>query len=115
MATVIVKEQISREELKRLTSADFGNLVKAVVDTAQEIAAIGGEMHADMEVMLTEQEHSRRENTWGVNLYLDLAGDDFLEFDSMINLKPAYGNRSRGVENPEVREKIRAVVNKLLK
>ena len=115
MATIVVREHISLEELKRLASAGFGNLVKAVVDTEQGIIAVGGEMHADIEVLLTEQEHSKRENTWGINLYPELTGDDLVEFDSMINLKPAYGNRSRGVDNRETQEKIREMVNKLIR
>ena len=93
----------------------FGDLVKAVVDIKQGIMTVGGDLHADMEVLLTEQEKSKREHTWGINLYPK--EDDTIntiEFDSMINLKPAFGNRSRGVENAEIRDKIRAIVKKLV-
>lgn len=37
--------------------------------------------------------------------------EDFLEFDSLINIRPSQGNRSRDVENEEIREKIRNIVN----
>lgn len=114
MAIEIIKEKITRERLKDVAKQIFGDFVKAAVDIEQGIMAIGGELHADLELELVEKCSSKRENTWGVNLYPDLSGDDFIEFDSMINLKPHLGNRSRGVENPEIQKKIRDVVNKLV-
>src|SRR3989344_3601841 len=101
----IIKQPISFAELKKMAEEQFGDLVKAVVDEKQEIIAIGGELHADEEVLLTEKAGSERAHTWGVNLYPDMPADDFIEFDSMINLKPHLGNRSRMVLNPELREK----------
>ena len=110
----IVKNSIKRSELEEIAREGFGDLIKAVVDTEQEIMAVGGELHADEEVELTNKEDSKRGDTWGINLYLKRTGGDWIEFDSMINLKPHYGNRSRNVENPEIREKIRKIVNKLI-
>lgn len=97
-----------------MAKEEFGDIIKAVVDVSKEIMAVGGELHADEEVLLVDEEGSKRENLWGINLYLDKSGDDFIEFDSMINLKPHYGNRSRGVENSEVRGKIKKIVGKLV-
>jgi len=111
----VIKEPITREELKRIAKERFGDLVKAVVDVEQEIMALSGELHADEEVVLMEQEGSRRENTWGINLLPDEIDDTFIQFDSMVNLKPAFGNRSRGVESKEIQAKIRAVVEKLIR
>ncbi len=85
-----------------------------MVDVRQGIMAIGGELHADEEVVLTEQEGSKREDAWGINLYPNETGEGFIEFNSMINLKPALGNRSRGVNDPVIREKIIAVVSRLV-
>lgn len=110
----IIKDSITRSELTDIAQGQFGNLVKAVVDIERGIMAVGGELHADEEVVLMEQEGSRHENTWGINLYPEKTGDDFIEFDSMINLKPALGNRSRGVEDEQVRQKIRSIVKKLV-
>jgi len=92
----------------------FGNLVKGVVDLEKGILAVDGEMHADLEEYLIKQ-GSKSENLWGINFYPDSKGEDFLEFDSMINLKPALGNRTRGVEDPAIREKIAALVKQLVK
>ena len=114
MEIKIVKDSIGRKELIDIAKEQFGDLVKAVVDIEQEIMAIGGELHADGEVALIEQEASKREHTWGINLYPGKSDEDWIEFDSLINLKPSYGNRSRGVDNPEIEKKIRNIVEKLV-
>ncbi len=114
MAIHIVKKLISKKELEKIAKEEFGNVAKAVVDVEQGIMAVGGELHADGEVLLMENEGSHRENTWGINLYIEKSGEEFIEFDSMVNLKPAFGNRSRDVENPDIKEKIKKIVNELI-
>lgn len=114
MEIQVIKNPISRAELRVIARERFGDLVKAAVDIEQEIMAVGGELHIDEEVLLIEQENSRQENIWGINIYPDNSGNDFIEFDSMINLKPAFGNRSRSIDNPEIREKVIAIVKKLV-
>lgn len=111
----VLKAPIGREELVRIAEDGFGEMVKAVVDVEQEIIAVGGEFHADLEVMLTDHEGSRRLHTWGVNIYPEKSAEERIEFDSMINLKPHYGNRSRSVESDEVKEKIKDIVKKLIR
>lgn len=114
MEIKIVKDSINKKELIDMARAQFGDLLKAVVDVGQGIMAVGGEMHADEEVILMEQEDSKREHAWGINLYPEKSGEELIEFDSIINIKPSYNNRSREVENPEVREKIKIIVNRLI-
>lgn len=114
MEIKIVKDSINKKELIDIAKGQFGDLVKAVVDVGQGIMAVGGEMHADEEVILMEQEGSKREHTWGINLYPEKSGEELIEFDSIINIKPSYGNRSRDVENPKTREQIKIIVNKLI-
>lgn len=109
-----VKEHISREHLKELALQRFGDMVKAVVDIEQHIMVVGGEMHADEEQLLLEQ-GSQQQNLWGINLYPDVLDDSWLEFDSMINLRPSQGNRSRGVEDAGVRARIADIVRLLTK
>lgn len=113
MEIKVVQGKITLSELEEFAKARFGDLVKAVVDVEKGIMAIGGELHADEEALLLEQ-GSKQENLWGINIYPALKGDDFIEFDSMINLRPAQNNRTRGVENPELREKIKQIINKLV-
>ena len=92
----------------------FGSMVKAVVDVEKEIMAVDAELHSDEEALLLEN-GSRQKDLWGINLYPGASGDNFIEFDSMINLRPSQGNMSRGVDNPEARGKITAAVNKIIK
>jgi len=114
MEIKIIKAPINKKELIDIAKGQFGNLVKAVVDVGQGIMAVGGEMHADEEVILMEQEGSKRDDTWGINLYPEKSGEELIELDSIINIKPFYNNRSRNVENPKTREKIKIIVNKLI-
>lgn len=109
----IIKNKITRAELKEMSQKMFGNLVKAVVDIKKEILAVDAEMHADMEAELIKS-GSKQVDLWGINFYPELKGDDFVEFDSMINLKPSQNNRSRGVEDSKIRKKIMQIVNRLV-
>lgn len=113
MSTDIIREHITREQLKQFAHNTFVDLVKAVVDIERGIMAVGGELHADEETVLLE-DGSKQTNLWGINLYPDKTGEDFVEFDSMINLRPSQNNRSRGVDDPVIREKITTVVSKLI-
>ncbi|MBI4135404.1 hypothetical protein HY477_01585 [Candidatus Uhrbacteria bacterium] len=110
----IVTESISKDELKNIALQMYGDFVKAVVDVERGIMAIGGEMHADEEQVLLEQ-GSHQYDLWGINLYPEHEGADFIEFDSMINLRPSQGNRSRSVEDSEMQQKIRMLVTRLVK
>ena len=110
----IIKKPIQNSELLEIAKKGFGDVVKVVVDIEQEILALGGELHADEEVVLIEQEESTRENTWGINIYPEKLGDDAVEFDSMINIKPHLNNRSREIESSEIKEKIRKIIKKLI-
>ncbi len=114
MKTRIVKDKITRDELKTLAHEQYGDMIKAVVDVNREILGVGGELHVDIQSLLFEKENSQGPDTWGINLCLEKTGDDFIEFDSMINLKPLSGNKTRGVENPKIQDKIRELINKLV-
>lgn len=114
MIIKIVKVPIKKAELLEIASEEFGDIVKAVVDIKQEIMAVGGELHADEEVLLTEKCGSKREHTWGINFYPKKSDFEWIEFDSMVNIKPGLGNRSRNVDNPKIREKIKEIVKKLV-
>ena len=101
------------DELRRLAGQRFGDLVKGVVDLSRGIMLLDAELHADQEAELLA-EGSAQQDLWGINLYPDVAGPDWLEFDSMINLRPSFGNRSRGVEDPATRQAIADLVHRLV-
>ncbi len=112
-AGCILRESISRAEVARLAEEQFGDMIKAVVDVSRGIMAIGGSLHADDEAALLA-DGSSQWNLWGINLYPDESGPDWVEFDSMINLRPSRGNRSRGVDDALLRARIRDVVASLV-
>lgn len=110
----IIKKSIKIQTLKEMSKKTFGNLVKAVVDIEKKIMAVDGELHADEEALLLEK-GSEQKNLWGINLYPELKDKkNFVEFDSMINLRPSQKNRSRGVDDLNLQKKIRKIVNKLV-
>ena len=110
----IITETLTIAELKTMAGEMFGNLVKAVVDVDREIIAVNAELHADLEALLLE-DGSKQKSLWGINFYPEMPGDEFIEFDSMINMRPSQGNRSRGVDDGEIRKKIIEIVAKRVK
>jgi hypothetical protein len=113
MPMQIVSAPITRDELRRIAGQQFGDFVKAVVDVQGGVMAIGAELHADEEALLLEQ-GARQADLWGINLYPDRINDELIEFDSMINVRPSQGNRSRGVDDATVQAMIRAIVGRLV-
>lgn len=110
---ILIRKPTTKERLREMAKAGFGNLVKAVVDVKKKIIVVDASLHADEEALLLES-GSSQEDLWGINLYPDLTGEDFVEFDSMINLRPSQGNMTRGVDNPHVCEQIRTIVSSLV-
>ena len=109
----IVRDRISRTDLAGMAEEQFGDWIKAVVDVSREVMAVGGDLHADDEAALLA-DGSRQRDLWGINLYPGETGSDWIEFDSMINLRPSQGNRSRGVDDEQIRARIREVVDSLV-
>ena len=108
---IITGKELKIDELKGMAQRLFGNLIKAVVDVERGLIAVDAELHSDLESLLL-QDGSKQKDLWGINLYPDLEGAEFVEFDSMINMRPSQGNRSRGVESIELRNKIISIVQK---
>ena len=75
--------------------------------------AVNGELHSDEEVLLLS-EGSKQKDLWGINIYPEIKGEGWIEFDSMINLRPSVGNLSRGINDPKIRKKIIKIVNELV-
>ena len=109
----LVDTSITRAELRSMAEGRFGELVKAVVDVRRMVMAIDADLHSDEEALLIEH-GSLQADLWGINLYPDLHSEDWIEFDSMINIRPSQGNRSRGVDDPEVRSRIVEVMDRLV-
>lgn len=110
---VVVDESIARGAVASLAEQRFGDMVKAVVDVRRRIMAIGGDLHADEEQVLLDR-GCRQEDLWGINIYHALPRSEWIEYDSLINIRPSQGNRSRDVEDEGMRSRIREIVDHLI-
>jgi Protein of unknown function (DUF5674) len=110
---VLVERRLDRAELRRLVERHFEDMVKYVVDVARGVAAVGGELHADEEALLLEH-GSRQDDLWGANYYPGRGEGDCIEYTSLINIRPAQGNRSMRIEDEAVRARVRAITFALI-
>ena len=110
---IILERPISRAELKEYAANTFGDMIKCVADVDKGLLAIDADLHADLERLLLEK-GSEQISLWGFNLYPDEVRDDFIEYDSLINIRSWQGNPSRDVLDKEVREKIASIVNQYI-
>lgn len=110
----LVEEQITIEELKEMASKMFGSLTKAVVDIEEGILVVDAGLHSDQEAYLLDR-GSKQKDLWGINIHPELEGDERVEFDSMINLRPIEGNFSRGIDDVKIQKKILDIVNSKIK
>ena len=103
-------EKITVSELNTMHINMSEPLVKAVIDVERRVLVIDAGLHSDEELFLLER-GSKQADLWGINFWPESFGtDDFVEFDSMINIRPAQNNRSRGVEDPKIRQLIFDIV-----
>jgi len=103
-------ERIPVSELKAMSEKMSEPLVKGVVDTSEQLLVVDAEMHVDQEHFLLER-GSKQSDLWGINLWPGSYGtDSFVEFDSMINIRPWQNNRSRSVDDHALRDKITAII-----
>ena len=111
---MIVREhRLEPGELRRLVGLYFEDMVKYVVDVRRGIAAVGGEMHADAELLLLE-DGSEQADLWGANYWPGRGREGCAEYTSLINIRPADGNRSMEIQDPLIRERVREITSALL-
>jgi hypothetical protein len=107
-------QTISVKELSEMATKMYDSFVKAVVDLEKKIMAVDAEMHVDEEQLLLEN-GSRKASLWGINLYPGKFGtDDFITYESMINIRPRQNNQSRNVESADIRAKIDNLVSEVV-
>jgi len=110
---LVVTKRLLPAELARFIGAPFPDMVKFVVDVERRIVAVGGQLHADAEALLIDQ-GSRQESLWGGNYHPELDEEECIEYESLINIRPAAGNPGLDVQDLAIRERIRAVVFSLI-
>jgi len=106
---LVLDRPITADELNRLVGNPFDGMVKFVVDLRRRLVAFGGELHVDAEALLIDQD-SRQEDLWGGNYFPARDDAKCIEFTSLINIRPAQGNRSIELQDPALRERIGALV-----
>ncbi len=114
MPIKIIDISISIDDLKALAKERFGDMVKVVVDLEKKVIAVGGELHADEEALLLEQ-GSKQENLWGFNVYIDEPRESWLEYNSMINIRPSQNNPSRDIQSEDIKKQIQKIINEIVK
>lgn len=95
---MIVREKISADAIETPFS-------KAVVDVARKAVALGCELHMDCAEELI-RDGAVPADVWGCNIY----PDGHLDFISLVNVKPAQGNRTMDVQDPALRAAIENIV-----
>lgn len=110
---LILNNPISRAVLKEYAANTFGDMIKCVADVDKGLLAIDADLHADLERLLLDN-GSQQTSLWGFNLYPDETGDDFIEYDSLINIRSWQGNPSRDVLNQDVIDRIAIIVDKFI-
>lgn len=108
---IIVDKVLNQEDLQAMAKTRFGDMIKGVADIDRGIIALDAELSADLEALLLAN-GSKQKDLWGFNIYPEESGDDFIEYDSLINIRPGQGNRSRGVEDDATREKLKETIIK---
>lgn len=109
----IIKEPIRIDEAKEIAREFYQIMVKGVVDVERGIVALGGEYHIDANNRLIE-EGSSQSNLWGFNIHFDKLSDDWIEYRSLINIRPATGNRSVLIRDEDLQRRVREVVEALI-
>ena len=109
----ILKRKISEKELKKRTESLFGNMVKFVVDIRKKIIAFDAGMHADLEDLLLKN-GSKQIDLWGGNYFFGKPKNKRIVFESLINIRPALGNRSMFINKPDIKKQVRAIVDKFI-
>jgi len=113
LAMQILQKSITRAELAALAENTFGDMIKCVADVRLGSLALDAELHADLERLLLEN-GSAGEDLWGFNLYPEEEGEDFIEYDSLINIRSWQNNPTRDVLDPDIREAIKRLVERFI-
>ncbi|MFH1178163.1 MAG: DUF5674 family protein [bacterium] len=110
MDILIVHKPVDKETLDALAKEWHQMLVKGVADISLGTVALGGEWHIDANNKLIE-EGSEQKNLWGFNIYPKEKGDAAIEYNSLINIRPAQGNRSMEIVSEEIRKAVHKTVS----
>lgn len=106
---LIIRKKATEDEIGKV-SQDLHGYIKVVLDISQNILAAGGLRHVEAEQLLLKN-GSRQKDLWGGGLDLETLE---IDFDSMINVRPADGNTSREVLSGDIRTQMEIIIRELL-
>ncbi len=109
----IISNIIPLSKLKSDYMHYFTSVIKADVDIVKHIIAVDGDLHADLETLLLERD-SLQQNIWGINLYPFKPKEEFIEFTSLINIRPAMNNFSMEIEDDSTKSEILRIIDELI-
>lgn len=109
----IIRNRITRQDLRQRYTTHYTDVVKGVVDLSRRIIALDAEWHADLEALLLH-DGSQQKDLWGFNLYPGKTGEEFLRYESLINIRPAARNFDIEISDPALCTRIREVVGSLV-
>lgn len=100
----ILKQPLSKKEIKELAEEFFGDMIKVAVDVEEGLIAAGCSLHADAEQLLLKH-GSKQDNVWGANYFPGRKKGEKIEYTALINIRPRKGNKSQFIQDPEIRKK----------
>ena len=109
----IIDQKISEPELREIAKEFYGDMIKGVVDVEREILAMGGEYHMDANNILIKND-SKQPNVWDFNWYFNRKEGERIEYVSLINIRPAQGNRIMEVQDARLRDRMKKIILKYL-
>ena len=111
MNIVIIDDVIAFADVRELAKEFYLDMIKGVADIEREIIALGGEYHIDANNVLTSK-GSEQANLWGFNVHLEKKDNAWIECRSLINIRPAVGNRGMLIEDALLEKRVRTIVEK---
>ncbi len=109
----VITKPVTKAEALEIAKEFYIDMVKGVVDLEREIIALGGEYHIDANMVLMEN-NSKQADVWGFNIYPNLGKNEWIEYTSLINIRPLAGNRNMVVEDKEIRDRMKKIIEKLI-
>lgn len=105
----LLKQTATREQIQEMLH-QYESMIKIVVDIRRRTLSGGGEMHADCESVLLD-DGSEQDDLWGANWY---PHEQRIEFESLINIRPRFGNRSIVIQDDTLRKQVEAITREIL-
>jgi len=109
----VISEPTSQKVILKKYNTYFHTMIKCVADVERQVIAIDGELHADLEELLLEN-NSSLQNLWGINLYMEKEKENWIEYTALINIRPSLDNRGMEVESKAIRDKIKNIIESLI-